>query len=189
MAGQDPAAKDRNVYASTTSILSSWGSGIVAEGLGFLLNNRMNYFWLTEHTNQVAPRKRTRQTINPCIATLNGKPYIVVGTPGADQQPQSMLQNFLNVVEFGINPQDAVEYPKFGETYFPASSGPHAAANQMRLENRIPADVAEALKAKGHNVTIIASVGGDNKIAVIDPVTNMIVAGCDPRGQGYAIGW
>jgi hypothetical protein len=76
---------------------------MVVEGLGFFLNNRMNYFTLEEgHANQVAPRKRTRQTINPAIALLNGKPYMAWGTPGADQQPQSMLQVFLRYVEFGM---------------------------------------------------------------------------------------
>ena len=103
----------------TSSLLSTFGSGHVVEGAGFFLNNRMAYFGLEpDDVNVLKPGKRVRQTINPALALKDGKPYMVFGTPGADTQPQAQLQFFLNVVEFGMNVQQALEAPSIVSTGF-----------------------------------------------------------------------
>ena len=184
--------KDRNVYACTTSICAPWGSGMVVDGYGFFLNNRMIYFYLNPgHPDELKPRKRALQTINPAIAMKDGKPFMAWGTPGGDQQPQSMTQVFLNFVEFGMTIQDAIESPKIGTMAFPRSDFPHTATNELLVENRIPAKVIDGLKAKGHNVRVVGEwdIGGNNQAIVIDPASGALLAGADPRREGYAIGW
>jgi len=96
----------------TSSLLSGFGSGVVVEKGGFVMNDRMRYFYLDpKDVNALQPRKRVRQTINPAMALKNGKPWIAFGTPGSDTQPQTQLQFFLNVAEFGMNVQEALEQP------------------------------------------------------------------------------
>jgi len=103
-----------NIVACTTSICDAWGSATMVTGTGILLNNRMTYYLLEEELpNHLEPRKRTVQTITPSIALKDGKPCLVFGTPGGDLQEQTKLQGFLNVVEFGMTPQQAVEAPRF----------------------------------------------------------------------------
>src|SRR2546422_8030559 len=88
----------------TSSLLSGFGSGLVVDGGGFFLNDRMRYFYLDPaDVISLQPGKRVRQTINPAMALKDGKPWIAFGTPGSDTQPQTQLQFFLNVVEFGFN--------------------------------------------------------------------------------------
>jgi gamma-glutamyltranspeptidase/glutathione hydrolase len=186
--------KDRNVVACTTSILDGWGCGIMAGDTGIMLNNRMNYFWLDEdHPNVVAPRKRTFQTITPSIALKDGKPIYTFGTPGADVQEQTKLQIFFNALYFGMNPQRAIEVPRFRTDAFPAASYPHNAFNgQLRLESRIPASVQKELGAMGYDVQLFpdwtTGMGGAGMI-YIDPKTNFMQGGVDPRREGYVIGW
>ncbi len=114
--------KDRNMVSITSSLLSLFGSGHVVEGAGFLLNNRMAYWGLdADDVNVLKPGKRVRQTINPALALKDGKPYMVFGTPGADTQPQAQLQFFLNVIEFEMNVQQALEVPSIVTTGFRSS--------------------------------------------------------------------
>src|SRR5207249_10110544 len=101
--------KDHNMVSITSSLLSGFGSGMVVDKGGFFLNDRMRYFYLDpQDVNALVPGKRVRQTINPALALKAGKPYVVFGTPGADTQPQTQLQFFLNVVEFGMDVQQAL---------------------------------------------------------------------------------
>ena len=133
--------KDRNMVSVTSSLLSLFGSGHVVEGAGFMLNNRMAYYGLDEDdVNVLRPGKRVRQTINPALALKDGKPYMVFGTPGADTQPQAQMQFFLNVAEFGMNVQQALEQDYIVSTSFKSSYYPHAAEGKLQ----VPATIAEA---------------------------------------------
>ena len=115
----------------TSSLLSLFGSGHVVEGAGFVLNNRMAYYGLDDDDiNVLKPGKRVRQTINPALALKDGKPYMVFGTPGADTQPQAQLQFFLNVAEFGMNVQQALEQDYVVSTSFKSSYYPHDGRGQ-----------------------------------------------------------
>lgn len=185
--------KDRNVVACTTSIMSSWGSGLMVDDLGFFLNNRAIYFWLDpEAPNVIEPHKRTYQTISPSIALKDGKPFMAFGTPGADVQEQTKLQIFHNVVLFGMNPQAAVEAPRVQSYNFPAASMPHTASpGHLRIEGRIGEETAEALRKMGYDVKVLSpwAYMGCAGMILIDPESGNILAGADPRREGYAMGW
>jgi gamma-glutamyltranspeptidase/glutathione hydrolase len=99
-----------NLVSVTHSVNATFGNGVFVEGGGYVINNRLPYFSLEDgHPNILEPGKRPRHTINPALALKDGKPYLAWNTPGGDNQPQAMLQAFLALHEFGMNPQQAVE--------------------------------------------------------------------------------
>ena len=163
--------KDRNMVSVTSSLLSLFGSGHVVEGAGFVLNNRMAYYGLDEDdVNVLKPGKRVRQTINPALALKDGKPYMVFGTPGADTQPQAQLQFFLNVAEFGMNVQQALEQDYVVSTSFKSSYYPHAAEGKLQVPATLPKHVLDELAAMGHKLDIRNVRGvGSVKAIVIHP--------------------
>ena len=114
-----------NAFSATPS--DSLGTSPIVPGLGFIVSSRGSQTWLDpEHPSALAPGKRPRLTPNPALAMRNGKPLMPFGTPGGDVQPQSMVQLFLNVFEFGMDVQQAVEAPRFSTWSFPNSFWPHA---------------------------------------------------------------
>ena len=183
--------KDRNMVSITSSLLSGFGSGMVVEGAGYFLNNRMAYFDLDpSDPNALAPGKRTRQTINPALALKDGKPFLVFGTPGADTQPQTQLQFFLNVVEFGMGVQEALEQVAVIGTSFRSSYYPHKAAGTLLTPARLPDHVKAGLAALGHVLDIRNSRGvGSNKGILIHPETNVLMGGVSPTGDSYVMAW
>ena len=183
--------KDRNMVSITSSLLSGFGSGMVVDGAGYFLNNRMAYFWTNDDdVNVVAPGKRVRQTINPALAVKDGKPFLVWGTPGADTQPQTQLQFFLNVVEFGMGVQEALEQPAVISTSFEPSYYPHEAAGTLLTPTALPLHVQEGLAALGHTLDLRPSRGvGSNKAIMVHPETNALMGGVSPAGDSYAMGY
>ncbi len=136
------AACDRagNLIAVTAS--GGWiPSSPVIEELGFPLGSRMQTFFLDEkHPNALRPAKRPRTTLSPSLAMRGDAPYLAFGTPGGDQQDQWTLQFFLNVIEFGMDLQQAIEAPRFSSAHFPSTFFPHdARPGVLRVENRIDA--------------------------------------------------
>ncbi len=123
----------------TSSLLSGFGSGIVVDKGGFLMNDRMRYFYLDpKDVNSLQPGKRVRQTINPAMALKDGKPWIAFGTPGSDTQPQTQLQFFLNVAEFGMNVQEALEQPAVISNSFRDSYQPHDVKGKLLTPAMLP---------------------------------------------------
>lgn len=183
--------QDRNMVSITSSILSVFGSGMVVEGAGYFLNNRMAYFSLDAgDPNLLAPGKRTRQTINPALALKDGKPFMVFGTPGADTQPQTQLQFFLNVVEFGMGVQQALEQPAVISTSFKASYYPHNADGTLLAPAMLPRHVQEGLAALGHKLDVRNTRGvGSVKAIVVHPSTGALMGGASPTIDAYVIGW
>ena len=183
--------KDRNMVSITSSLLSGFGSGHVAEGAGFFLNNRMAYFSLdADDVNVLKPGKRPRHTINPALALKDGKPYIVFGTPGADTQPQTQLQFFLNVVEFGMNVQQALEAPAVISSSFRSSYYPHDVAGKLQTPSSLPKHVLDELAALGHKLDIRNVKGvGSVKAIIIHPKTGVLMGGVSPTGDSYVYGW
>jgi gamma-glutamyltranspeptidase/glutathione hydrolase len=183
--------KDRNMVSITSSILDLFGSGLVVEGAGYFLNNRMRYFSTDpKDPNVVAPGKRTRQTINPALALKNGKPYLVFGTPGADTQPQTQLQFFLNVVEFGMGVQQALEMPAVVSTSFRESRYPQRVGGRLITPAALAKEVQEALAARGHRLEIRNDRGvGAVKAILIHPQTNALMGGVSPARDSYVVGW
>jgi gamma-glutamyltranspeptidase/glutathione hydrolase len=182
---------DRNMVSITSSLLSAFGSGMVVENAGYFLNNRMAYFYLDESKpNALAPGKRTRHTINPALALKNGKPYLVFGTPGADTQPQTQLQFFLNVVEFGMNVQQALEAPAVISTSFESSYYPHEVEGKLRVPSSLPRYVLDELAALGHVLDVRDVKGvGSVKGILIHPETGVLLGGVSPTGDSYVMAW
>jgi gamma-glutamyltranspeptidase / glutathione hydrolase len=175
-----------NMVAATPS--GAWiKSSEVIPSLGFPLGNRLMTFYLDppHHPNRVAPFKRPRTTISPSLAFRSGKPWMVFGSMGGDQQDQWQLQFFLNRVLFGMSIQQAIEAPKLSSEHFPGFFAPHDRfPNRVRVEPRISQDVIETLSKRGHDVEIAADwTEGYLLAASRDADTGVLEAGCDPRGS------
>ncbi len=188
----DAADRWGNMMSATPS--GGWfRSSPVIEGLGFPLGTRMQMFYLDKgHANALSPGKRPRTTLTPTIVLKDGRPFMALGTPGADQQDQWSLQFFINCVDFGMNMQVAVDAPTFHTSHFPASFHPHSAQpGIMHLESRIPESTIAALRGKGHTV----EVGGDwshGRVLGIrfDAGSGVLYGVATARlDTGYAMGW
>jgi gamma-glutamyltranspeptidase/glutathione hydrolase len=183
---------DRNAVSWTPSLHSGFGTGVVMADLGFPFNCRGDYFWLNPASaNALQPGKRPRSTLTPTLILKDGKPYMVVGSPGGDDQCMRIFQTFLNVVDFGMNIQQAIEAPRWTTTSFPASPFPHTMhPGEVALEDRIPQEVRVELERRGHKVSLRGpwTMGATSAI-IIDPKTGVLSAGADPRGDNYALAW
>ena len=183
--------KDRNMVSVTSSLLSLFGSGHVVAGTGIMLNNRMAYFGLEEDDiNVLRPGKRVRQTINPALALKDGKPYMVFGTPGADTQPQAQLQFFLNVAEFDMNVQQALEQDALVSTSFKSSYYPHTAAGTLIVPATLPKHVLDELASMGHTLDIRNQRGvGSVKAIIVHPRTGVLMGGVSPTRDSYVMAY
>ncbi|HXV60385.1 MAG TPA: gamma-glutamyltransferase family protein, partial [Vicinamibacteria bacterium] len=188
-----------NLVSVTHSVNSGFGSGMAVEGGGYFLNNRMPYFSLDpEDVNVLVPGKRTRHTVNPALALKNGKPYLAWNTPGGDNQPQAMLQAFLNVVHFRMNVQEAVEAPTVTSTSFAASMFPGRVRGMLTMPEVLAKEVAEDLAERGHRIEVVPlqqpyrqapSGAGAVKMVLIDPETGVFHGGVSPAKSDYVMGW
>jgi len=195
------AVADRwgNVVSVTHSVNATFGSGVVVDGGGYVVNNRLPYFSLDEKdVNVLAPGKRPRHTINPAMAVKNGKPFLAWNTPGGDNQPQAMLQAFLNLVEFGMNPQQAVEALTVTTTNFHASNYPQPVGDQLLIPRLLADQIGDALRTKGHKLAVgrlqqpynqQPSGAGAVKMIFLDQKTGSIHAAVSPSKDNYALAW
>jgi len=183
--------KDHNMVSVTSSLLSGFGSGMVVDKGGFFMNDRMKYFYLDpQDVNSLQPGKRVRQTINPALALKDGKPFIVFGTPGADTQPQTQLQFFLNVVEFGMTVQQALEQPSVISNSFRDSYYPHNVLGKLLTPAMLAQNVRDGLAAKGHQLDVRDVRGvGSVKGIMIHPRTGALMGGVSPTGDSYVMAW
>jgi gamma-glutamyltranspeptidase/glutathione hydrolase len=179
-----------NIFIATPSGGRLVG-GVVVPGLGFTLSHRSEIFSLDPaHANALQPGKRPRTTLVCYVACKDGKPWLTIGCPGGDNQTQADLQLFLNVVEFGMNPQAAVEAARFSSSSFPGSFFPHAyAPGQLNVEAGISSQVREALALKGHRLHPVPNAGLGAIVTMLDAETGSRSAGADPRRPTYAFGW
>jgi gamma-glutamyltranspeptidase/glutathione hydrolase len=182
--------KDRNAVSFIQSIYYGWGSGLVPGNLGFALQNRGALFALDpNHPNRLEPHKRPFHTIIPAMVTDNGKPWFVFGVMGGDMQPQGHVQVLVNLIDHGMNVQEAGEAARcqhFG------SSTPTGSVmtdgGQTLSESGIPDATLEALRKKGHRVGRGAAFGGYQGI-LIDHQAGILHGGSDPRKDGCAMGY
>ena len=173
------ADKDGNVISLIQSIYEAFGAGIVSGDTGIALHNRAALFSLRSgHPNALAPGKRPFHTLVPAMVLKDGRPWFSFGVMGGDMQPQGHVQVLLNMIEFGMNVQEAGEAPRFR----------HSSAG-LALESGISAEARFGLDLRGHRV--ISSVGafGGFQGILIDPKTGVMMGGSDPRKDGVAIGW
>jgi gamma-glutamyltranspeptidase/glutathione hydrolase len=158
------------------------------------LSTRGEQFWLDPaKAAQIRPRSRPRYTLTPSIIMQNGEPFMALGTPGGDNQEQTIIQALLNVLEFQSawypNLHAAFELPRIQTFHFLGSFWPHRIdANRLEIEPGIPPAVLEALKARGHDVRFVApfSISGCATGVIIDARTGSRIAGADPRRDCYA---
>jgi gamma-glutamyltranspeptidase/glutathione hydrolase len=184
--------KARNLISFTPSLHSAFGTKVVLGNLGFILNCRGDYYSLVEgHANALAPGKRPRSTLQGTLVMKDGKPYMVTGSPGADDQVMRTIQTLLNMVDFGMNIQQAIEAPRWSTRSFPASPFPHTMyPGDLLLEGRIPDSVKADLEKRGHKVTMRGPWSlNDSAGIVIDWVTGTVSAAADPRTTAAALAW
>jgi len=202
-AGGEPAAPhdtsyiavvDRhgNVFSATPS--DSSFDTVLIPGTGLCISSRGSQSWVDPaHPSSVAPGKRPRLTPAPALAIKPGEWAMPFGTPGGDVQAQAMLQVFLNTVVFGMEPQLAVEAPRFASYSFPDSFEPHGyLPGRLHLEDRIAPATGAALAERGHDVRWWPATtwrAGAVCTIVADGRSGTMTAGADPRRASYAVGW
>ena len=185
----DVADRWGNVVTATPS--GGWlQSSPVIPDLGFCLGTRAQMFTLTPGLPAtLAPRKRPRTTLTPTLALRGGEPYVAFGTPGGDQQDQWTLGFFLNHVHFGMNLQQAIDFPAFHSRHMPSSFYPREAyPGELDAESRVGEPVIGRLRERGHLVHVQPpwSLG---RISAVARHAGLLYAAANPRGmQGYAVG-
>lgn len=181
-----------NTFSTTPS--DSCGASPIIPGLGLIASSRGSQNWAVEgHASAIAPGKRPRLTPNPALAMIDGKMTMPFGTPGGDVQCQAMLQVFLNIHQFGMDPQTAIEAPRFATYSHPSSFAPHEAdPGVLKIENRIDKSAGDALARKGHKVEWwpeITRAAGAVCTIVHDREAKKLTGGADPRRMSRAMGW
>jgi gamma-glutamyltranspeptidase/glutathione hydrolase len=121
----------------------------------------------------------------------DGELYAIMGSPGGDDQVMRTMQTLINVIDFGMNIQQAIEAPRWSSRSFPASPFPHTMyPGDMTVEARIPETTQKALRARGHKLRIAPAWSlGSNAGIIIDAKTGVLSAGADPRVDAYAWAW
>jgi len=175
----------------TTTLNGGYGSCVVAEGSGFLLNNEMDdfsvkpghpnmYGLIGSEANSIQPNKRMLSSMTPTIVTKDGKTYMIIGTPGGSTIITTVFQVIMNVIDHGMNIQEAVSASRFHHQWFP---------DVIQYERfAFSKDTIDILEAMGHKLRIRRSIGDSHGI-LIDPKTGIYYGGADPRMEGVAIGY
>lgn len=177
-----------NVFSATPS--GAWLPSVIAGDTGIPFGSRLQTLLTTPgHPNSLAPHKRPRVTLSPTIILKDGKPFLALSTPGGDNQDQAMLQVILNIIDFGMGPQEAVEAPRFQTEHFYSSFAFHEfAAGKLNLEARIPRAVADKLGTLGHKVTVTGEWSNASAPTVIQTAGGVIQGGADPRRARFIFG-
>ena len=171
------ADADGNMVSFINSIYGYFGSGVVVPGTGVMLQNRGAGFTMEEgHPNRIAPGKRPLHTIIPAFVTRGGRPWLAYGVMGGAMQPQGHVQVLLNLVEFGMDLQEAIDAPRFR----------HFSGTRVAIEN-LPDHVADRLRAMGHDLRDPEGIafGGGQAVMKLE---RGWAAGSDPRKDGMAAG-
>ncbi|MBI3263646.1 MAG: gamma-glutamyltransferase [Acidobacteria bacterium] len=181
--------KDRNMVSFEPSLHSGFGTGVVMGDTGLIFTCRGDYYSLVPgETNALEPGKRPRSTLQSTLVMKDGQPFMVLGSPGGDDQIMRTMQTLINMVDFGMNVQQAIEAPRWATRSFPASPFPHTMyPGDLSVESRVPESVQKELLAKGHKLRAGApwSMGSLAGI-VVDMKHGVLSAGADPRVEAYA---
>ncbi len=171
-----------NVVSTTYTLGSDFGSGVMIAGTGILLNNQMNNFsheqaWQAQRTgtppplNAMAPGKRMLSTMMPTLVFRDGRPWLVTGTPGGSTIPTTMLQVIVNMIDYGLNVDEATHRPRIYQ----------GTTASLRVEPGFNPDTVAALAAKGHRITSDETMGSAQSIMITD---NLFLGAADPRRPG-----
>src|SRR5260370_4849636 len=179
--------KDRNCVSLIQSNYMGFGSRLVPGELGFALQNRGTLFALdADHANRLEPHKRPFHTIIPGFVTKGGKPWFVFGVMGGDMQPQGQVQVLCNLIDFGMDVQQAGEAPRMEHLGSATPTGRKAQKDGGTVvpEPGIPPTVIEDLRRRGHRFAKPRVNGGGYQGILIDPATNVLHGGSEPRKDG-----
>ena len=180
-----------NAVAVTTTLNGSYGSRTVVSGAGFLLNNEMDdfsvkpgvpnmYGALGAEANAIYPGKRMLSSMTPTIVLKNNQPYLVVGTPGGTTIPTSIIQSLVNMIDFKMSPEDAVNLPKFHHQWLP---------DEIIVEKDFNSATIQQLEAMGYKVVKKQAIGRTELIEIKYGKTRKITAIADKRGDDTAEGY
>jgi len=176
--------RDGNSISLINSLYNGFGSGVVVEGTGICLQNRGALFSLEkDHPNCIAPHKRPYHTIIPAMALKDGRLFLTFGVMGGFMQPQGQLQVLLNIIDFGMDVQTALDAPRF--RYVQTN-------NECVFEAGIAEEILQALAEKGHRVGHLddpyGQQFGGGQVIMVHPENGALIAGSDPRKDGCAMG-
>lgn len=177
-----------NMVALTQTLGGGYGSHVIVGDTGLFFSNQMRHMHLEpDSPSQIRGGIRPRSNQTPTIVLKDGQAVMALGSPGGDAIWQRVTQTLVNLIDFGMNMQDAVSAPRF------AYGGPEETGTSTKpiwiVEDRVPAAVIEKLKSMGHEIRVVPSEGGAVNGVVRDPKTGMLTGGADPRGKSYAIGY
>ncbi len=171
--------RDRNAVSFINSLSGQFGSGEVVPGTGVVLQNRGAMFSLEQgHPNRIAGRKRPYHTIIPAMVMKDDKPWLSFGVMGGGMQPQGHAQVLLNMLEFGMNPQEAGAAARY-----------RVMGDEVALESGIGPTVAQQLVLMGHKPVWKQAAFGGYQAIRIDWERGILIGGSDPRKDGAAVGW
>lgn len=186
----DTIDKDGIMFSSTPS--GAWLPSVIAGDTGIALTQRAQSFLLVPgHPNELAGGKRPRITLSPTLVLKDDRPYLALSTPGGDNQDQSLLQILLDVVEFGMNAEQAIEAPRFQTRHLVSSFDNHAMnPGDLLLDERINSTVATELSERHHRVGIRSRwTSGAAPVLVLVTPGGVIEAGADPYAYREARAW
>jgi gamma-glutamyltranspeptidase/glutathione hydrolase len=179
------------MFSATPS--GAWLPAVIAGETGVPLAQRLQAFLLIPgHPNELQPGKRPRITLSPTLVLKDGKPYLALSTPGGDNQDQALIQVLLNVIEFDMNVEEAIEAPRVESAQLVSSFDNHMfQPGILYLDERFDAKAMEILKQRGHIVRQRSrwSSGSAPVLIAVNPATGAIEAAADPYGYRYAEGW
>jgi len=181
--------RDGNAISLIQSVFSPFGSRVIAGDTGVVMNNRLCSFGLDpSKANSLKPGKRPAHTLNTYMVFKSGDFFAVGGSPGADEQPQTNLQVLHNILDLGMDPQAAVEQPRW--SHQPGTPPRDQAPEQLRMEAGFDPQIINDLRMHGHKVSLVDRWSfGSAKVIVKDDSTGTWMAGADPRREAYALGW
>ncbi|MEY2921012.1 MAG: hypothetical protein RL261_2317, partial [Pseudomonadota bacterium] len=186
-------AADANGWLVSVTPSGGWVPATIAGHTGIGLSQRMQSFVLDPAENPfnvVAPGKRPRVTLTPSLALRNGKPWLAFGVQGGDSQDQNLLQFFLNVQEFGMTPQEAVEAANFNSYQMKASFDQHESQpGRIVLNSAMPQWVTKELVGRGYKPEFEARTSGPINAIMVDPENGTFWGGSSNHGEDYGIGW
>ncbi|WP_424766528.1 gamma-glutamyltransferase [Paenibacillus sp. sgz302251] len=179
--------EEGNAVSFIQSLYFEFGSGVVAGNTGVLLQNRGSFFSLDpNHVNSLKPAKRTFHTLMPAMACRDGKPAVLYGTQGGEGQPQTQTAIFTRMIDYGMNPQQAINEPRWvwGRTWGEPTQ-------ELKIEGRVSAEVLASLAQAGHSVRKVKDFDGimGHAHAIMRDEQGFLQGGSDPRCDGAAIGW
>ena len=181
--------KEGNAVSVTTTLNNSYGSKTVVAGAGFFMNDEMDDFSIKPGqpnmygaiggmANAIAPGKRMLSSMTPTIVLKDGNPFIITGTPGGTTIPTSVFQTIVNLIDFRLSPEEAINAPKFHHQWLP---------DELQIEKGFPEEVKKKLEAMGYKIKILGGIGRTELIMAVPKGGYKLVA--DDRGEDDARGY